>query len=744
MSACRVGAAHVERWVLSSASLHAVAAQKMNRELWAHSPNKRGMAQPYRHHIERVINLASRHASEIRCPLPAASIVAAATVHDLGKLAAENQQVLSGEVKAGKLPVPHADAGTLWMMREKDELAAMMVYAHHRGLPSIPEERIKPLSDVAVGMFRDPRVAARMDRELAAYQQIHAEIGLSVSAQPTKVKECRGLAARMALSCLVDADHSDTSEHYGQPKAERKAAPLWKERLTVLNDYVQTISERNAASPRTANRTRLYQECSAAPLHLLATLPAPVGAGKTLASMAYCLRQAISCKMRHVFVVLPFTAIIDQNVGVLRAALTLPGENPEEVVAAVHHKAEYESYTARALASQWDSPIIVTTSVQFFEILASNRPGALRRLHELPWSMIYIDEVHSCLPTHLWRVTWKWIEELGHDWNCRWLLGSGSLPKLWSVPGLVDHDGSAVPTIISPELSRTLYQQEDQRITLKVSDTPLNLEQLAAFVLSKTGPRLVVLNTVNNAAVLANQLRQTGVDTLHLSTALTPYDRARITQMILDKLEREPDGDWALVATSCIEAGMDFSFRNGFREQASLSSLVQTGGRVNRNAAWNAAEIWSIRLADDKFTQNPAFLTSQQVLAAFLSAHAKWGELSDLSTDALLREFAMRPSIAATANTLVQLEKSMDYPAVAAGYEVITDQRSTVVIDQDIAARIRSRATVRWQDVQLHSIQLRDKLIAYLGLQQIGDVGIYDWEGRKYDPDLLGYTASLL
>jgi hypothetical protein len=122
-------------------------------------------------------------------------------------------------------------------------------------------------------------------------------------------------------------------------------------------------------------------------------------------------------------------------------------------VAAVHHKAEYESYTARALASQWDSPIIVTTSVQFFEILASNRPGALRRLHELPWSMIYIDEVHSCLPTHLWRVTWKWIEELGHDWNCRWLLGSGSLPKLWSVPGLVDHDGSAVPTIISPELA---------------------------------------------------------------------------------------------------------------------------------------------------------------------------------------------------------------------------------------------------------------------------------------------------
>ena len=189
---------------------------------------------------------------------------------------------------------------------------------------------------------------------------------------------------------------------------------------------------------------------------------------------------------------------------------------------------------------------------------------------------------------------------------------------------------------------------------------------------------------------------------------------------------------------------MDFSFRRGFREHASLNSLVQTGGRVNRNAVWGAAEIWSIRLADDKFTQNPAFLTSQQVLAAFIGTNATWGALPDLSTDAMRCEFAMRPSIAATAKTLVQLEKSMDYPAVAAGYEGITDQRSTVVINHDIAAKIRLGAPLRWQDVQLHSVQLRDKLIARLGLQQIVDTGIYDWEDRKYDPDLLGYMASLL
>lgn len=275
-----------------------------------------------------------------------------------------------------------------------------------------------------------------------------------------------------------------------------------------------------------------------------------------------------------------------------------------------------------------------------------------------------------------------------------------------------------------------------------MSDTPLNLDQLAAFVLSKEGPRLAVLNTVKNAAVLANHLHHNGVDTLHLSTALTPNDRTQIIQMILDKLARDPDGDWVLVATSCIEAGMDFSFRSGFREHASLNSLVQTGGRVNRNAGWKAAEVWSVRLADDKFTQNPAFLTSQQVLASYID-HSKWGDLPDLSTNSLQREFATQPSIAATANTLVQLEKSMGYPAVAARYRVITDQRSTVVINNEIAARIRSGEPVRWQEVQLHSVQLRDKLIADLGLEQIVD-GIYDWQDRAYDPDRLGYMSLLL
>ena len=69
----------------------------------------------------------------------------------------------------------------------------------------------------------------------------------------------------------------------------------------------------------------------------------------------------------------------------------------------------------------------------------------------------------------------------------------------------------------------------------------------------------------------------------HLSTALLPGDRAKTIETVKRRLEDQEDTDWILVATSCVEAGVDFSFRTGFREMFSLLSLLQAAGRVNRN-----------------------------------------------------------------------------------------------------------------------------------------------------------------
>jgi CRISPR-associated endonuclease/helicase Cas3 len=69
--------------------------------------------------------------------------------------------------------------------------------------------------------------------------------------------------------------------------------------------------------------------------------------------------------------------------GKRRDALCLPGEDPEVVVAAHHHLAEFHSLDSPQLSALWRALIIVTTAVQFFETLAGAATARLRKLHEL-------------------------------------------------------------------------------------------------------------------------------------------------------------------------------------------------------------------------------------------------------------------------------------------------------------------------------------------------------------------------
>ena len=83
--------------------------------------------------------------------------------------------------------------------------------------------------------------------------------------------------------------------------------------------------------------------------------------------MAHLLNVAKTKKLRRIFVVLPFTNIIDQSVDIYRN-LVSTGESPEKAVAAHHHKAEFEDISSRVFSFLWNAPITVTTAVQFLKL----------------------------------------------------------------------------------------------------------------------------------------------------------------------------------------------------------------------------------------------------------------------------------------------------------------------------------------------------------------------------------------
>ncbi|MCD8047878.1 MAG: DEAD/DEAH box helicase family protein [Clostridiales bacterium] len=134
----------------------------------------------------------------------------------------------------------------------------------------------------------------------------------------------------------------------------------------------------------------------------LYTLTVPTGGGKTTASLAFALHHAVEQKMKRIIYVIPYTSIIDQTVDVFRGILG------EETVLAHYGEAAFrqkapedltpEEYRQLLASENWDAPLVVTTAVQFFESLYTNRSSRCRKLHNLADSVIIFDEAQTLPP----------------------------------------------------------------------------------------------------------------------------------------------------------------------------------------------------------------------------------------------------------------------------------------------------------------------------------------------------------
>jgi CRISPR/Cas system-associated endonuclease/helicase Cas3 len=225
----------------------------------------------------------------------------------------------------------------------------------------------------------------------------------------------------------------------------------------------------------------------------------------------------------------------------------------------------------------------------------------------------------------------------------------------------------------------------------------------------------------------------------HLSTALTPSDRDKTLARIKLRLADENDNDWALIATSCVEAGVDFSFKTGVREAASLVSLLQIAGRVNRHNHINAENVWTITLKEIELLKtHPALSDSSKVLLELISeGHAI---SSDLCTNALKREIRLAGSFS---NLLQKMEEGLRFPQVEKDFRVIASDTRIVVVGKDIIKKLEGHLPVDWRDIQKSSVQIWGYRLDNLRIPEVlGHPGIYKWI-YNYD-DFIGYMAGIL
>lgn len=754
-------------------------------ELLAHSARRGRPAQAYEEHIRNVTTGALhrarvmlRHYAPVGQRKPTrrellAIIGDASSFHDFGKLDPGFQETLRHNCYS-RNHVRHEDAGVVKLAQHGAMEAAGLVSAHHQGLVHYEFERERPrlaqspTRKLSLTPFRIDSAATQEATHLRMpdYVRDHESmLGSKRSKDGDGLSHSGGFARRLLLSCLVDSDHSDTARHYGNESDQERLAPRWAERLAVLDKHVAELRKRSSGPNTPATRLRqdirdeLYQKCrDAKTAYRLRSCDAVVGSGKTTAIMAHLLRVAADRKIRHIIVVLPYTNIIRQSVEVYRKALCLEGEDPAQVVAEHHHQAEFKDMDLRHLTALWRAPIIVTTAVQFFETLAARHTGKLRKLHELPGSAVFLDEAHAALPAELWPQCWNWLIEWTSDWNGHLVLGSGSLAEFWRMPefrsiteGSVDQEPRHPEPDIRP-LSDSLREKtasaEHLRIRFKTRSEALSSDELIKWVEESPGPRLVIVNTVQSASVLAKLMKDSGrQDVLHLSTALAPVHRAIVIERIKALLRYRLD--WTLVATSMVEAGLDFSFSTGFRQRCSAASLIQTGGRINRGAErGDGCVVWDFEFADTStFPDNRALELSKRALGdlfvAGLIAPAAPADLARICFNAMKMEFKVGTQIKALEPVLS--ERDFDYPKVAELCRVIQSDARTVLVDRDLAAKVRLGIPVPSSEIVRHGVQIYPYKINNLGFKPVidGSEELYVLpEGWAYDPECYGYMAG--
>lgn len=498
--------------------------------------------------------------------------------HDLGKYAPDFQSYIGAgdpdahvETKPGR--VNHSSAGAIHAMESLGTGSlplAFVIAGHHAGLADL-HDGLKPRLDSDGNRLEAAKMGGADATILAATGKPDLPPYLSEGTRDQR-KRSTEFWIRLLFSALVDADFLDTEAFYDSGKSAARSASVSIEDLKGRLDRHLTELARKAESTRVNEaRKRILAACYEAAQQGRGSfsLTAPTGAGKTLAGMAFALDHAVRHGLRRVIVVLPFTSIIEQS------AKTYRGVFGDEAVIEHHSNLDpdAENHLNRLASENWDAPIIVTTTVQFFESLFGNRSSACRKLHNIADSVVVLDEAQA-IPTGLLMPILDGLRELTANYHVTLLISTATQPAFRArdaFPGL-PNIREIVPT---PEREFEVLR----RVTI---EWPSSLSEAMSWgsladELSRLPSFLAVVHRRADARDLAALL---GKGVIHLSASMCAAHRLAVILQIKEDLKA--GRPVRVVSTQLVEAGVDIDFPVVYRALAGLDALAQSAGRCNR------------------------------------------------------------------------------------------------------------------------------------------------------------------
>lgn len=526
-----------------------------------------GREQTLFEHLKNTAEIAREFADQFHCGDWG---YACGLMHDIGKYSAEFQRRIKGE----NLRVDHSTAGAVEMKNNGRLPAAYCIAGHHSGLPDGGH-----MADDS----SNPTLQGRLKKRIPEYQAFHEEIELvHLDPPPLQVLDKKegifgvSFFIRMIYSCLVDADFLDTEQFMRNLKRTyqyESMEELWK-RLTKKIDPWLDCKEQGTIN---AHRTEILKACieKGQEEQGIYHLTVPTGGGKTVASMAFGIQHALKHDLQRIIYVIPYTSIIEQNAKVFADILG------ESQVLENHSNVEYgdsdELELKQLAAENWDAPVIVTTNVQFFESLFSNKSSKCRKLHNIAKSVLIFDEAQMFPEDYLMPCV-RAVNELVLNYGCTAVMCTATQPALEKMLPAALLRGEICPDV---ERQYTFFRR-----TELIKEGAWTKEELVNR-LQKDKQALCILNTREQVQEIYEALgEREGL--YHLSTYMYPLHRREKMKEIRECLRRNQP--CCVIATSLVEAGVDLDFQTVYRELAGVDSVLQAAGRCNREGKRSVTE----------------------------------------------------------------------------------------------------------------------------------------------------------
>jgi CRISPR-associated endonuclease/helicase Cas3 len=407
----------------------------------------------------------------------------------------------------------------------------------------------------------------------------------------------------LLYSLLLDADKSDA--------ANLKEVGRININENIVDDYIKQKFGDIKGKENKINiiRNSIYHEVIANlnDLNLdkdkIFSLNVPTGTGKTLTSLSFALKLRKKIEQDKGYIAriiysLPFLSIIDQNFSVFEDVfkLFLKGRDPSSDLLLKHHhlselfytttndgKEEFENISQKDISKDilliegWNSEIIVTTFIQFFYSLISNRNKAIRKFHNIVNSIVILDEVQA-IPYRYWLLLNKMMHFLAENFNIYFILLTATQPLLF------DEEKKEIKSLIK---DKTKYFNALNRVELTLNLESLCLDDFKKIlekdvIKNPTKDFLIVLNTINSSQEIykfVKDLKLEYTKYYYLSANIIPKVRLeRIEDSKKETRERK-----IIISTQLIEAGVDLDVDIVYRDFAPLDSINQVAGRCNRN-----------------------------------------------------------------------------------------------------------------------------------------------------------------